>query len=289
MSCTTSADPSARERPPWRRRGTASSSSTSATRSRSGSTRRRRSCRTSSPGCRTAQGYSDSRGIQSARRAVVHHYQLQDGFPSIDIDDVWLGNGVSELISARAAGAARQRRRGAHPDPRLPAVDGGHQPRRRRPGALPVRRGERVEPRPRGPRVEDHRPHEGHRRHQPEQPHRRGLLARDPRRDRRARAQARPRADGRRDLRQDPLRRRRPHPARERRPGRADADVQRPVQGVPGVRLPGRMARRHRPARERAATTSRASRCWRRCGCAPTCRRRTPSRWRSAATRASRS
>ena len=49
-------------------------------------------------GLPTAQGYSDSRGIQSARRAVVHHYQLQDGFPTIDIDDVWLGNGVSELI-----------------------------------------------------------------------------------------------------------------------------------------------------------------------------------------------
>ncbi|CAN5144928.1 pyridoxal phosphate-dependent aminotransferase [soil metagenome] len=46
----------------------------------------------------TSQGYSDSRGIQSARRAVVHNYQLREGFPSIDIDDVWLGNGVSELI-----------------------------------------------------------------------------------------------------------------------------------------------------------------------------------------------
>ena len=44
-------------------------------------------------------GYSDSRGIQSARRAVVHNYQLQDGFPEIDVDDVWIGNGVSELIS----------------------------------------------------------------------------------------------------------------------------------------------------------------------------------------------
>ena len=32
-------------------------------------------------GLPTAQGYSDSRGIQSARRAVVHHYQLQEGFP----------------------------------------------------------------------------------------------------------------------------------------------------------------------------------------------------------------
>jgi len=49
-------------------------------------------------GLPTAQGYSDSRGIQSARRAVVHHYQLEEGFPAITVDDVWLGNGVSELI-----------------------------------------------------------------------------------------------------------------------------------------------------------------------------------------------
>jgi alanine-synthesizing transaminase len=46
----------------------------------------------------TSAGYSDSRGILPARRAVVHHYQLQEGFPTIDIDDVWIGNGVSELI-----------------------------------------------------------------------------------------------------------------------------------------------------------------------------------------------
>ena len=49
-------------------------------------------------GLPASAGYSDSRGIQPARRAVVHHYQLQDGFPDIDIDDVWIGNGVSELI-----------------------------------------------------------------------------------------------------------------------------------------------------------------------------------------------
>ncbi len=46
----------------------------------------------------TAQGYSDSRGLLSARTAVVHHYQTR-GLDSIDVDDVWLGNGVSELIS----------------------------------------------------------------------------------------------------------------------------------------------------------------------------------------------
>ena len=49
-------------------------------------------------GLPASAGYSDSRGIQSARRAVVHHYQLQEGFPHLDIEHVWLGNGVSELI-----------------------------------------------------------------------------------------------------------------------------------------------------------------------------------------------
>jgi alanine-synthesizing transaminase len=45
-----------------------------------------------------AEGYSDSRGLLSARTAVVQHYQ-QRGLPDLDdIDAVWLGNGVSELI-----------------------------------------------------------------------------------------------------------------------------------------------------------------------------------------------
>ncbi len=46
-----------------------------------------------------AQGYSDSQGILSARRAVVTRYELVDGFPQFDVDDVYLGNGVSELIT----------------------------------------------------------------------------------------------------------------------------------------------------------------------------------------------
>lgn len=45
-----------------------------------------------------ATGYSDSQGLLSARTAVVHHYQTH-GIDTVDIDDVWLGNGVSELIS----------------------------------------------------------------------------------------------------------------------------------------------------------------------------------------------
>ena len=50
-------------------------------------------------GLPTAQGYSDSKGVLSARRAVVQHYQEQDGFPELDVDNVYLGNGVSELIT----------------------------------------------------------------------------------------------------------------------------------------------------------------------------------------------
>ncbi|MFK5584510.1 pyridoxal phosphate-dependent aminotransferase [Serinicoccus sp. LYQ131] len=45
-----------------------------------------------------AQGYSDSRGILPARRAVVSRYQDVPGFPDLDVDRVYLGNGVSELI-----------------------------------------------------------------------------------------------------------------------------------------------------------------------------------------------
>ena len=46
----------------------------------------------------TAQGYSTSKGIVPARRAIVTRYELED-FPAFDIDDVFLGNGVSELIT----------------------------------------------------------------------------------------------------------------------------------------------------------------------------------------------
>ena len=35
----------------------------------------------------------------AARRAVFTRYELVDGFPRFDVDDVYLGNGVSELIT----------------------------------------------------------------------------------------------------------------------------------------------------------------------------------------------
>lgn len=45
-----------------------------------------------------SQGYSDSRGIYSARTAVAQYYQSR-GLPETSVDDVFIGNGVSELIS----------------------------------------------------------------------------------------------------------------------------------------------------------------------------------------------
>lgn len=44
-----------------------------------------------------AQGYSDSQGLLSARTAIVQHYQ-ERGLDTVEVDDIWLGNGVSELI-----------------------------------------------------------------------------------------------------------------------------------------------------------------------------------------------
>ncbi|UJF19948.1 pyridoxal phosphate-dependent aminotransferase [Vibrio sp. SS-MA-C1-2] len=44
-----------------------------------------------------SQGYCDSKGIYSARKAVMQHYQKKGVF-SLSVDDIYIGNGVSELI-----------------------------------------------------------------------------------------------------------------------------------------------------------------------------------------------
>jgi alanine-synthesizing transaminase len=42
-------------------------------------------------------GYSDSKGIFAARKAVMHYTQ-QQGIAGVTLDDIYLGNGASELI-----------------------------------------------------------------------------------------------------------------------------------------------------------------------------------------------
>ena len=51
----------------------------------------------------TAQGYSDSQGIYTARKAVMQYGQRM-GISGVEIDDIFIGNGVSELIGMAAQG-----------------------------------------------------------------------------------------------------------------------------------------------------------------------------------------
>jgi len=46
---------------------------------------------------RGAQAYVDSKGIFPARKAIMQYYQTKNVF-GVEIDDIWIGNGVSELI-----------------------------------------------------------------------------------------------------------------------------------------------------------------------------------------------
>ncbi|MFC5631683.1 MULTISPECIES: pyridoxal phosphate-dependent aminotransferase [Streptococcus] len=47
---------------------------------------------------RNSEGYSNSKGIFSARKAIMQYCQTK-GIQGVDIDDIYIGNGVSEMIS----------------------------------------------------------------------------------------------------------------------------------------------------------------------------------------------
>ena len=52
---------------------------------------------------RDTEGYSDSKGLFSARRAIMQYCQLKH-IPNVGIDDIYTGNGVSELITMSMQG-----------------------------------------------------------------------------------------------------------------------------------------------------------------------------------------
>ncbi len=52
---------------------------------------------------RDTEGYSDSKGLFSARKAIMQYCQLKN-IPNVGIDDIYTGNGVSELISMSMQG-----------------------------------------------------------------------------------------------------------------------------------------------------------------------------------------
>lgn len=47
---------------------------------------------------RDCQGYSDSRGLFAARKAIMQYSQVR-GIPNVGMNDIYTGNGVSELIT----------------------------------------------------------------------------------------------------------------------------------------------------------------------------------------------
>ena len=49
------------------------------------------------------EGYSDSKGVFSARKAIMQYCQLKK-IPDVGIDDIYTGNGVSEMISMAMQG-----------------------------------------------------------------------------------------------------------------------------------------------------------------------------------------
>ncbi len=52
---------------------------------------------------RECEGYSDSKGMFSARKSIMQYCQLK-GVKGVDIGDIYLGNGVSELITMAMQG-----------------------------------------------------------------------------------------------------------------------------------------------------------------------------------------
>ena len=52
---------------------------------------------------RESEGYSDSKGIFSDRKAIMQYCQLKN-IPDVDVDDIYIGNGVSEMITMSMQG-----------------------------------------------------------------------------------------------------------------------------------------------------------------------------------------
>lgn len=72
----------------------------------------------------TAQGYCDSKGLYSARKAIMQHYQAR-GMRDVTVEDIYIGNGVSGAYRSGNAGIAEQRGRNVGSCTRLPTLDRG--------------------------------------------------------------------------------------------------------------------------------------------------------------------
>ena len=188
-----------------------------------------------------SQGYADSRGIYSARTAVAQYYQSH-GLTDTGVDDVYIGNGVSELITMVLQAFVDDGNEVLVPAPDYPLWT----------GAVSLSGGTPVhyrcdEGNGWNPDLEDIEAKITENTHalviiNPNNPTGAVYSRGDRQGARRHRPAPRAGRHGRRDLREDPLRRRGAPPRGDlRRRRRAVPDLQRAVQGLPGVRLPRRL------------------------------------------------
>ena len=94
----------------------------------------------------TARAIPTPRGLFSARKAIMQYCQLK-GIPNVGIDDIFTGNGVSELITLTMQGLLDDGDESSCPRAGLSALDGVRHAGRRQSGALSLRRAVRLVPR----------------------------------------------------------------------------------------------------------------------------------------------
>src|SRR5699024_4836105 len=197
----------------------------------------------------SAQAYSDSRGIPAAREAVAGHYR-RCGVEQITADDVFLGNGVSELITLVLQAFVDPGDEILVPAPDYPTWTGAgnltggvpaHYPADQANARNPSRTDIAAKSTPRTTPLVPTNPS-----------HRRRVQRGDGPRHGRHRPPTRPAPAVRRGIREADLLRRAAPPRGARGRGRRPVpDLRRSVQGVPRVRLPGRLGRGDRAPRPR--------------------------------------
>ena len=186
--------------------------------------------------------------------------QQERGVRGVTADEVFIGNGVSELIDLTLRALLAADEEVLVPSPDYPLWTAAVNLNRGRAVHYPCRPEHGFVPDPRGTRVADHEAHARDRRDQPEQPDRRGLSARRARRHRAHRREASPRRVRGRDLRPDDVRRRRVRADGDARAPHAVLHDERPVQGLSRLRLSRRLGRPSRATSRTRANTSSGAR-----------------------------
>ena len=117
---------------------------------------------------RAAEGYCHQKGIFPAREAVVMQQQ-ERGVRGVTADDVFIGNGVSELIDLTLRALLAADEEVLVPSPDYPLWTAAVNLNRGQGRALSVPARARLRAGPGRDRVADHQAHARHRRDQPEQ------------------------------------------------------------------------------------------------------------------------